>query len=584
MDNQVATVIRTTEKLHEFDESRIQHINLEGDYVSDAMQDYLSYLNPLRAVIIYAPMGSGKNTFNETYFCDYEENQIGKKLYVSNRISLDISVKQRLREKKGVYPNIEPRGLRDISSYGNIEVITYQSLAGKLSDSDWCVQFDCVVFDECHFLCADAMFNPNCGRLLYSIPRVFMNAKRIYMTATVNRVLPYIVDAECFLEANTRWKLRYSGNSKYARNFQRMIPYDKVLNELLCSEGHYAYDKPIPLVLEKRADYSYIDLRFIFDKSDIVEIVNASNYKSLVFVDNKNYGKELAEEIDADYIDSDTKDEPSASDNPNILEMIISNEKSERNIVSTSVLCNGINLKDPELKQIFIQCDDEDTLIQMIGRKRIEKGEKITVYILVPSKRKIYYRLDRARKIIGYINLSKNDNESFMRTLIKDSDMYNSLQGIIYMHNNCYKFDSMTEEMYKRCIINYENILTMLDDEHSVGYCKMICSWLGKEFCEDMLVVDYELRNSFLCWIESYVGRSLGEDEFEEFSNEFQRRAKEAYKSKYTGRDDRTDGYRALNNHFRKLNLDYCFMVKDRNYTLIRIDDSYKIEEQENVR
>lgn len=51
-------------------------------------------------------------------------------------------------------------------------------------------------FDECHYFSSDALFSDTSDRLLWSIPMIFRESIRIYMTATVNAVLPLICAAE----------------------------------------------------------------------------------------------------------------------------------------------------------------------------------------------------------------------------------------------------------------------------------------------------------------------------------------------------------------------------------------------------
>lgn len=61
-----------------------------------------------------------------------------------------------------------------------------------------------------------------------------------------------------------------------------------------------------------------------------------------------------------------------------------------RALISTSVIDNGINIKDKNLKHVVIQSLDPVSMIQMVGRKRLLPGEMVHVYIMVPSTEKQY--------------------------------------------------------------------------------------------------------------------------------------------------------------------------------------------------
>ena len=545
----------------------IQRVKLGGGYVADNMEKFLPYLNFLRSVIIATPMGSGKNTFIEKLFCENPATKKMRLLYVSNRCMLDREIKKRISEKLGIYPHIDAMGLGDIDDFGNITVLTYQALAHRLRDLNWCKQFDMAVFDECHFFCSDATFNKECGHVLRKIPKSFDTAIRIYMTATVDIVLPYIVDAECNELAKLRWSKRNLPNTEYAKKvLQNCFDNDSTRN-LVWDEMAYALEYPVPLVFEQTADFSYINLRFLFEEKDIIKTINSSKFKSLVFVDDKEYGENLAETIDADFVDADSKYK--ITNGSNVLNDLISSHKLNRNLISTSVLCNGINIKDPTLKNIFIRSDDKSTFIQMLGRKRVKKGEKVNVYVIMPSKTTISRRLNSTKRILSYISMSKENSVDFMNMLTRNLEMYTTVKDLVFTYNNSYSFDFMTEEMFRRSSYNYENVLKMIDDENCERYCKTICDWLNITFEPSMIIRDDKIKSEFLAWLEGYVNRELDEEALIEFSTKFHNYAKMVYKDSYTGRSDRISKYKALNGSFKKLGLEYYFEFKDSIYVLV---------------
>lgn len=547
----------------------IQRVKFDGGYVAENMENFLSYLNPLRAIVLATPMASGKNTFVEKLYCENPATQKMRLLYVSNRCILDREIKRRISNKLGLYPHIDTMGLSDIDVFGNITVMTYQSLVRRLHDLNWCKQFDMAVFDECHFLCADATFNKDCGYLLRKIPQLFMTAIRIYMTATVDVVLPYIVDVECNKYAKLRWIKRHLPNSEYTKNILENCWDNDLVRKLILDEAVYTREYPVPLVFEQAADFSYVNLKFLFDEADLIKTIKSSKCKNLVFVDNKEYGEDLARKIDADYVDADSKYKISTDND--VLNKIIDTQKLERNLVSTSVICNGINIKDPDLKNIFIRCDDKSTLIQMLGRKRVKNGEKVNVFVIVPNKATVLYRLNNAKRILSYVNLSKENGKEFMKMLISNSEMYTAVKALIHVCDDMCYFDWMTVEMFRRNCYNYEKICEMLDGGNCELYCKFVCSWLNITFDPQMIIRDDATRTEFFVWLESCVNQELDDKKLTEFSKKFHDYAKDVYKDTYKGRDDRIYKRNALNGFFEKIGLDYYFEFKDSKSILMHI-------------
>lgn len=86
------------------------------------------------------------------------------------------------------------------------------------------------------------------------------------------------------------------------------------------------------------------------------------------------------------FIDSDSKNEEEGAD---IVKYIGNKECFKEDVlIATSVLDNGISIKDYELRNFIIMATTREQFIQMIGRKRKrEDTECLNVYILLRDKK-----------------------------------------------------------------------------------------------------------------------------------------------------------------------------------------------------
>lgn len=215
--------------------------------------------------------------------------------------------------------------------------------------------------DEVHFFTSDCLFNEFCGGILNIIPRHFKNYIRIYMTATSSEVLSPLAEAE----------------KKNYHDYNSML--------------YYQSERAIIRYVFPRNFESY-NLYFFKDYEELKELVKQfKNQKWMIFVDNKGEGKTLLEEFkdEAEYLDADSK-------NTKTWKSIVNHEKFERWIlITTPVLDCGANICDSDLKNMAVITDNKASLLQMIGRKRLDTNEKINIWVQDINKNTAKRRYDK---------------------------------------------------------------------------------------------------------------------------------------------------------------------------------------------
>ncbi len=421
------------------------HNNPNTCRVNEAIGEDFKKWNNIEPVFIDAPTGSGKTSFvYEKLIPDAISKGCGV-LIVSNRIALsrqqklevyDIVTDPKYKHFLKDY-NLEDLKREEIDNdtymIGPVCVVTYQSLyrlfnpdvsaemalgfySLKLSNAEelrkWSRTIRYAVFDEIQILYADAEFNSYCSEFLRSIPFVFRDVVRVYMTATSYEVIDYIRKYEiCKYSINVQNppKAQFM-DQRYIRSFNWIEHGQNVKMPAFTKLIRYTIDP----------DYSRYELKFFYperkkkgseqsNNSDdnkataainvLKQIEPSENNKVIVFVDNKKVGVQICRRLRSDKVTAAflTKD---SSDPKTVRDNIINNACFDESVlVTTQVLDSGVNICDESVKNILIFYTDRTQFIQSLGRRRLVNGEdSVTVWAYVPSAYSFRVIADEYRK------------------------------------------------------------------------------------------------------------------------------------------------------------------------------------------
>lgn len=438
-------------------------IPMDQKYVTDSIGQAYKDWKKRHPVFIEAPTGTRKTTFIYDKIIPYAISKGQHVLLISNRIALSSQQKQRILdlvrklapESITSFPNkIPSKEIRKCTYIGPVCVATYQGLYSLLNTpnedgrfpTEWYKRLNYAVFDEIHFLYSDALFNSYCGYLLRKLPVVFKSVIRIYMTATSWEIKNAIIDSER--------NMRIAGASIHLTPMEYFISTKNRFS---------AEDYPIPpkfLYYHMDAAFSSYRLHFfgagatdiqpICPVADILDgledaLIQKMNplpselNKWLVFIGDKNKGqvlKKLLEKkcVSVAYIDAKKKDPKRA------WTTLISKQIFEQSVlIATSVIQNGINIVDPNTKNIAVYCIDRTSFIQQLGRKRLHDGETIDLWVWVPD-RGYFSHLEKKMKKHLYIaqNISSPDRSRYahgVQTLWNNREKL-SYNALFYVDNN----------------------------------------------------------------------------------------------------------------------------------------------------
>ena len=425
--------------------------------VNEAIGEDYKKWNNIDPVFIDAPTGSGKTSFvYEKLIPDAISKGCGV-LIVSNRIALsrqqklevyDIVTNPKYKHFLGDY-NLEDLKREEIDNetymIGPVCVVTYQSLyrlfnpdvsaemalgfySLKLSNAEelqkWSRSIKYAVFDEIHILYADAEFNSFCSGFLRSIPFVFRDVVRVYMTATSYEVIDYIRKYEiCKYSMNVQNppKAQFMDQS-YMRSFNWIeqgvrVPVFTNLIRYTINPDYSRYEL-VFFNSQRNKNSSGQDEASTGNKAaaaiNVLMGINPSeSNKVIVFVDSKTVGAQIcrrlrSDKVTAAFLTKDSSDPKTVRDN-----IIINARFDESVLITTQVLDSGVNICDESVKNIMIFYTDRTQFIQSLGRRRLEKcGDSVTVWAYVPSAYSFRVIADEYRKsaesAIKLLNAYKN--------------------------------------------------------------------------------------------------------------------------------------------------------------------------------
>ena len=527
-------------------------------YIAEAIGDDYLHWQPGDSILLSAPTGSGKTTFVLKNLLPYCASRGEKILYLVNRRVLKLQIENELKE---INPSC--RLCIDVELYQNIEKIinnldysinipteycngyvdannnSYNSLMNqyltgtkfykegyyssglntvslnKYSRYSW------VICDECHYFCTDSNYNTQTISSYQFIQRYFIDKYKIYISATIDEIKACIEQDVSLVQCH------------------RTNIYD------LCVQSLYVTTPNIYhriFVYESERNYDHINIEVIGTRNQIAKLVTSSNKKWLVFVDNIEFGKKLKREIEAinndkeeqrrnknltsvAFITADYTKDPSMVDE--VGNIVNENKQNAKVLIATSVLDNGINLKDGELRDIIIIADNETEFIQMLGRRR-DDGQMITVYLykydrehfrrrLVTGRRRYeiafnyYKKLERIVNSMNYnasynftpyineINLKEyalmqSEHKVLLKRLLNDKVRFEDVKTIFYENDGYFRLNRLSMFHLLNLNNHYDRMIKLFDDDEETAFYKEQLRWLRKseDLLEDAMLTSIE--------------------------------------------------------------------------------------------
>ena len=352
-------------------EKELKQVNrqyLSDELTAETIKEW--EINHINRIVIFAGTGAGKTTFitKRLYPCLSPNEKI---LILSNRDNLNKQIKQTVDN----YQRIKVKTCQSLQKINNIDI-----MQSKLLDYNY------IVVDEAHYFIIDASFNNTTDLLLDSLLTTTQTV--IFLSATIEPLLNYF---------------QYKGYTAYK-------------------------------LYQFAADYSYIaKVLFYYTKEDIIQFISTkvnSKSKMLYFSNNTSDLEKLYQQFKDKALFSVSKShKKSRLTDEKDMDFLLKKEKLPKNILfSTTSLDNGININDHTVKYVVIDLIDIDTIIQCLGRKRIQgDADKIILLIRKPTKSTISQAISNIESELEQVNffLANGEKEllkKYFRNIQADGD------------------------------------------------------------------------------------------------------------------------------------------------------------------
>lgn len=382
-------------------------------YVNDVLTDEIwKYWRPGEQIFISAGTGRGKNTFIKKELLKSCGSQ--KVVIFENRQSLMqqqiIDVISEIDPEILKYQDLSEENMVIFGSYRNIMMISYQCAALKClyPDTNFLDFFSharYLIFDEAHYILDDAPYNKGISFFVQTfLENQFPAATKIFMSGTMEEVYEYVQLLNAFPEEpidiiEEKKLLDEKGSNNNPHKLIRDLQHCQSPNSILSLPTDYSYIEP----------YQYKKTEDI-----CTEISKSPSYeKWLIFVKSIEDGAKLKGKLDVVcngsvcFLSSENKKK---DENAEIYNRLIRECKFDCLVlIATTVIYNGINIKDDAVKHIVLPFTSMSVTKQLLGRKRMTENETVKVYFpdITYDDAKRRYR-DCIRDCMDLISLNQN--------------------------------------------------------------------------------------------------------------------------------------------------------------------------------
>ena len=442
---------------HQLNEHKVYRLpenpQCEYHYVNDVItREIWTNWMPSNHIFISAGTGRGKNTFIRKELL----KQIGshRAVIFENRDSLMqqqiVDIVSEIDPDVLKYQDVVNDGLIVFGAYKNFMIVSYQTAAIKCALEDqmfltFCNSARYLIFDEVHYILDDAGFNKGINFVVnyFMMPNTFPNAitkepfpsaTKIFMSGSMEEFFSFSQELQPFTiapadiykekklleekqEKASQKLQQFSGNPDNAYDITAQL--NEISNRMKESNHgvirHLTSEINGNYVLSMPTDYSYIQPYKYTQLSDICSQIaqSAIDEKWLVFVKSIEEGENLKialQNICGDSVCFLNAENKENAENSSIYKQLVHRSCFDcRVLIATTVIYNGINIKDKRVKHIVVPFGTISIVKQLIGRRRMEDNETVNVYFPDVSYKEVKRRyLSCIREYMELIGLKRN--------------------------------------------------------------------------------------------------------------------------------------------------------------------------------
>ena len=386
----------------------------------------------MQGYLVIAQTGTGKSTWVTRTIGEMllEHHRAG--LLITPRVALSLQYKKEIAQLycPNLLEELTEQGLHKRNEYGPFDVYSFQEFVSSAKvQAVTKKSYEFIILDEVHAFVGDAAFNPFTEKTFrFLLENVGKMAKRVYLTATPEVILDEISQVE-----------------------------EKITPEFTPQYGFLGCLRPsIRLTIFRfKRDYGYVQPIFFREEDSVFKIMESlpEGKKGLIFVRSMKQGLEWQAKLGKEravYLDATNKRMEKEEDFHNLLR----NQKIDRQfLIVTRFMDVGVNIHDLQLTSVVLFHVYPEDVVQMLGRKRVAKDEKVQLYIKLPDMDDFKRELGRLEKEENEI---KNNGQMLQSGAVK---LFSEIPHPFYVEENSGTYCLGCNVFYERLVFYHGKFL-----------------------------------------------------------------------------------------------------------------------------
>lgn len=453
-------------------------------------------------IFIESPTGTGKSSFVLNKLFPFAAENNYNVLYLTNRSALNQQMRNTVAQKLEGKEEIKKDEVDFYlpGSFCRLTVINYQAISlNPTALETFLNDYAYIVFDEAHFFIEDSLFNAKTGLLLKSVLDALPDAVWIFLSATLDGSEELLLAAADKIQPNNL--------------------VDANLNKVVFKEHCIVYKNNYQSAVYTPSFFRGID--------DLMLVINRTvGEKWLIFVSSIQRGKALQQRIKKEtgrkavFLSSENKADKR-------WKTLSTEERYDEDVlITTKVLDNGVNISDKGVRHIVIPFCDQTEFMQMLGRRRTDEGERVCLYVEVPTIQKINtlrHGVAAKRNAINRVNSVNRCNLNKRNALL--AKMWEAgrkdINSLFYINE---AGDLVPNFLAEKKLKQLSDFYGTLAAHYKEGACyeKTVLTWIKMEDSEPVYLGQIGSED-IIGFLSHWDGEKIQMAEWENFYKEFER-------------------------------------------------------------
>ena len=470
---------------------------IEEDYKNWQPRGVVSHQKASR-IFIESPTGTGKSSFVLDKLFPFAAEKNYNILYLANRSALNQQIRNAVARKLKVKEKIKKDEATFYlpESFCCLTVINYQAISlDSTALETFLSDYAYIVFDEAHFFVEDSLFNAKTGLLLKSVLDASPDAVWIFLSATLDGSEDLLLTAADKIQPNNL--------------------IDANLNKVVFRDHCIVYKNNYQSAVYTPSFFRGID--------DLMPVINrTAGEKWLIFISSIQRGKALQQRIKKEtgrkavFLSSENKADKR-------WKTLSTEERYDEDVlIITKVLDNGVNISDKGVRHIVIPFCDQTEFMQMLGRRRTAEGERVYLYVEVPTIQKVNtlrHGVETKRNAINGVKRCAPNRRNALLAKMWETGR-KDINSLFYINETGNLTPNFLAEKKLKQLSDFYSTLAA---HYKEGACyeKTVLTWIKMEKSEPVYL-GQTVSEGIIGFLSHWEGEKIQVVEWENFYKEFE--------------------------------------------------------------